>query len=108
MLAIVAPGAILGWQGYASWRNPWLDGDRRSHVCAERSNNNLTQMISGGDPVQIALLKGLVAGCVITAIGFSRGAHLPGTGPLAGALVVGFLGYGVRAQVPSQIVALHD
>ena len=35
----------------------------------QHNNWNLTRKVSAGDPVQIAMLKGLVAGSVTTALG---------------------------------------
>lgn len=58
-------------------------------------DNNLTRKISGSDPVQIAMVKGVAAGAVNLALALSAGARLPGPGLIAGAGVVGFLGYGV-------------
>jgi len=58
-------------------------------------DNNLTRNIAGGDPVQIAGIKGLVAGATNLSI-----AALVGWNPLAvdytlAALAVGLLGYGM-------------
>src|SRR5262249_24101919 len=58
-------------------------------------DNNLTRKLSSADPVQIAMLKGLVAGAVTGALGLWRGAQLPAAGAALGAGAVGFLGYGV-------------
>ena len=58
-------------------------------------DNNLTRKLSSADPVQIALIKGLVAGCTNLVLALSMGAHLPSLPALGGAAVVGFLGYGV-------------
>jgi drug/metabolite transporter (DMT)-like permease len=58
-------------------------------------DNNLTQKVSAGDPVQIAMLKGLVAGSVNTVIALLLGASLPAAPRIAGALALGFLSYGV-------------
>lgn len=58
-------------------------------------DNNLTRKLSSADPVQIALIKGLVAGAVNLGLALVLGAHLPPAGPIAGAAIVGFLGYGV-------------
>ena len=58
-------------------------------------DNNLTQKVSAGDPVQITMLKGLAAGSVNTAIAFLLGASLPAAPRVVAALVVGFLSYGV-------------
>ena len=58
-------------------------------------DNNLTRKLSAADPVQIALIKGLVAGTVNLAIALMAGAHLPTISALGEAVLVGFLGYGV-------------
>jgi drug/metabolite transporter (DMT)-like permease len=58
-------------------------------------DNNLTRRISAADPVVLAMIKGLAAGSFNLALAFALGFHLSGTPALAGALTVGFLGYGV-------------
>lgn len=58
-------------------------------------DNNLTRQLSSADPVQIAILKGLVAGSLNLALAFAQGAHLPSAALIGGAAVVGFFGYGV-------------
>ncbi|MSP43347.1 MAG: DMT family transporter [Alphaproteobacteria bacterium] len=58
-------------------------------------DNNLTRHISGADPLQITMYRGLIAGSVNVGIGLMSGAAIPGPALLAGALVTGFLGYGV-------------
>lgn len=57
-------------------------------------DNNLTRRISGSDPVQIAALKGLVAGPVNVLLAGALGAPMPGVQAALGAGVVGFFGYG--------------
>ncbi len=58
-------------------------------------DNNLTRKLSSADPLQIAMVKGLAAGVVNTALALSAGAALPSPGLLAGAAAIGFLGYGI-------------
>ena len=58
-------------------------------------DNNLTQKVSAGDPVQIAMLKGLAAGSVNTAIALALGTDWPTLPRVGAALVLGFLSYGV-------------
>jgi drug/metabolite transporter (DMT)-like permease len=58
-------------------------------------DNNLTRKVSLADPQIIALLKGLVAGATNTALALAAGAALPSLPVLGGALLVGWLGYGV-------------
>ena len=68
-------------------------------------DNNLTRRISAADPVNIALIKGLAAGGVNIAAAFAYGASLPGALPLAGALALGWLSYGISLVL--YIVALR-
>ncbi|MEJ7809581.1 MAG: EamA family transporter [Gemmatimonadaceae bacterium] len=95
MLVIVAGGAMLSWGGRLTWGN--LAGPLAvAGAClAWAVDNNLTQKVSGGDPVQVAMLKGLVAGAVNTGIALALGAAWPAAGGVTGALVLGFLSYGV-------------
>ena len=58
-------------------------------------DNNLTRRVSAGDPVQIAALKGLIAGAVNLSIAFIVGARLSHFPAIVTAASIGFLGYGV-------------
>lgn len=58
-------------------------------------DNNLTRKISGSDPSQIAMWKGLAAGTVNTSLALAIGAKLPAIGITLGVTAIGFLGYGV-------------
>ena len=58
-------------------------------------DNNLSQQLSLRDPVAVTRVKTLVAGGVNVAMAVAMGNPLPGAMPLAGALVTGFLGYGL-------------
>lgn len=58
-------------------------------------DNNLTRRISGSDPVQIAAIKGVVAGTVNLSRGLAAGGALPGATVICGALILGFAAYGV-------------
>ena len=91
--AILSGAALLSWQGRAS-----LDWGSVLIVLACVSwgiDNNLTRKLSSADPVQIAMLKGLVAGTVNLTLALAHGAPLPGIAIVAAAGLVGFLGYGV-------------
>jgi drug/metabolite transporter (DMT)-like permease len=92
--AILAGAILLSWQGGPSGfgvGSLYIAG-----AClAWGVDNNLTRKISGSDPVQIAMIKGLAAGAVNLSLALSLGARLPGPSLLAGAGAVGFLGYGV-------------
>ena len=58
-------------------------------------DNNLTRKVSGGDPVQVACLKGGIAGATNLVIALSIGATLPQPHVIAAAGAVGFTGYGL-------------
>jgi len=58
-------------------------------------DNNLTRRIAAADPVNIAMIKGLAAGGANTAAALAYGAQLPAALPLAAALLLGWLAYGV-------------
>jgi drug/metabolite transporter (DMT)-like permease len=92
-LAILAGAALLSWQGRASldWGALLIAG---ACLCWG-IDNNLTRKLSSADPVQIAMLKGLIAGSVNLTLAFASGATLPSTSILLTAGTVGFLGYGV-------------
>ena len=93
-LSILAGAVLLSWQGAAAgvgWGALAIVG-----AClAWGIDNNLTRKLSVADPVQIAMLKGLVAGSVNLGLALWHGAALPPTGAALGAGVVGFFGYGV-------------
>ena len=57
-------------------------------------DNNITRKISGRDPMQIAMWKGLAAGGVNFGLAIAMGAKLPPAAVALGATFLGFLGYG--------------
>jgi drug/metabolite transporter (DMT)-like permease len=91
--AILAGALVLSWQGEAAfqWGALFIAG---ACLCWG-IDNNLTRKLSSADPVQIAMLKGLVAGSVNLTLAMLRGATLPSLGTILAVAVVGFLGYGV-------------
>jgi drug/metabolite transporter (DMT)-like permease len=93
-LAILAGALLLSWQGGPTGFG--FGALAIAGAClAWGIDNNLMRKLSSADPVQIALIKGLVAGCVNFLLALALGAHLPPLRALAGAAVVGFFGYGV-------------
>jgi drug/metabolite transporter (DMT)-like permease len=95
MVAIVAGGVVLSWEGRVEWGGLVEPLAIAGATLCWGIDNNLTQKVSAGDPVQIATLKGLVAGGVNTAIALALGASWPTVPSLASALALGFLSYGV-------------
>jgi len=92
--AILAGAALLSWRGGPAGGG--LGMLAIAGAClAWGIDNNLTRKLSSADPVQIAMLKGLAAGTVNLALALTLGASLPALPVVAGAALVGFLGYGV-------------
>ena len=58
-------------------------------------DNNLTQKVSASDPVQIAAIKGIVAGSVDLAIAVILGAKVPPLTAVAASMLAGFFCYGI-------------
>lgn len=93
-IAILTGAVLLSWQGAGGGFG--MGALAIAGAClAWGIDNNLTRKVSGSDPVQIAMVKGLAAGLVNAGIAFTVGAHLPAPSLIAAAGVVGFLGYGV-------------
>ncbi|GBQ95419.1 putative transporter [Acetobacter nitrogenifigens DSM 23921 = NBRC 105050] len=98
-LAILSGAALLSWQGAGGAGT--ADGLGLGALAivgacvAWGLDNNLTRKLSSSDPVQIAMLKGLVAGAVNLSLALSSGARLPPLPQMAAAGTIGFLGYGV-------------
>lgn len=92
--AILAGAVLLSWNGQA------LRLDTGGLFIAAAClcwgiDNNLTRKLSSADPVQIAMIKGLVAGCTNCVLALFLGASLPSVGLIGAGAVVGFLGIGV-------------
>jgi drug/metabolite transporter (DMT)-like permease len=95
MASIVAGALVLSWQGGFELKGaagPLLIG---AACLAWATDNNFTRKVSLTDPVQIAMLKGLVAGMVNLAIALALGSRLPSALPLIAGGLLGFFGYGL-------------
>ncbi|MES2317069.1 MAG: DMT family transporter [Pseudomonadota bacterium] len=95
MVFIVVAGALLSWNERPALGVPWGPLAIVAACLCWAIDNNLTRKVSASDPVQIACLKGLVAGSVNLAIAFGLGQHLPPWSGIASAGAVGLCGYGV-------------
>ncbi len=103
--AILAGAVLLSWTG--SWTGGPVAAGRGAGsslgvlliagAClAWGADNNLTRPLAHADPMQIAAIKGLVAGGVNVALAVGAGhSAVPPVQTIAAAGVVGFLGYGV-------------
>jgi drug/metabolite transporter (DMT)-like permease len=92
--AILAGAVLLSWNGAALRLDPGGLFIVAACLCWG-IDNNLTRKLSSADPVQIAMIKGLVAGATNLALALFMGASLPSFGLVAAGALVGFLGIGV-------------
>ncbi len=95
MALITAGGVCVSWIGRPEGGVPWGAVAVVGACLAWAIDNNLTRKLSASDAVQVAMIKGLAAGVVNTALGFSLGGRLPGGSAVLAAAAVGVLGYGV-------------
>ena len=95
MCCIVVAGALLSWQPSASGGTAWGTLAIIAACLAWAIDNNFTRKISASDAVQIAGIKGLVAGSINLVIAFAIGAKLPVANNIIAAGLVGFGGYGL-------------
>jgi drug/metabolite transporter (DMT)-like permease len=93
-LAILAGAGLLSWQGAQG--GVGLGAFAIAGACiAWAIDNNLTRKVSSADPLQIAMLKGLVAGVVNLTLALMLGASFPTWPMTVAAGLLGFFGYGV-------------
>jgi drug/metabolite transporter (DMT)-like permease len=95
MISIMSGALILSWPEEIRFAGLWPSFAVLAACLAWGIDNNLTRKVSLTDATWIASVKGLVAGVVNLALAFSLGASLPHVQNIAGAMVVGFLAYGV-------------
>ena len=91
--AIVAGAVVLSWHP-AALRTGIGAAAIAAACLAWGVDNNLTRKLSSADPVQIAMIKGLVAGSVNLGLALLIGARLPSAAAIAAAQLVGLFGYG--------------
>lgn len=92
--AILLGCVILAWRGEAGGFG--LGALAIVGACvAWGLDNNLTRKLSSADPVQISMIKGLVAGGVNLTLAIAAGSMLPDVRTIAAAGLIGFFGYGV-------------
>lgn len=94
MLAILAGGVFLSWiQAPAGL--PWGALAIVGACACWAVDNNLTRAVSGGDPVQVAAIKGGVAGLINIGVALGLGYRLPDAIHVGAAAILGLAGYGV-------------
>jgi len=95
MVAIVAGAIILSWPNEVRFSTLWPALAVVGACLAWGIDNNLTRKVSLVDATWIATIKGLAAGSVNLALALRLGAVWPPLSTLGGALLVGWLAYGV-------------
>lgn len=95
MVFIIVAGVLLSWQEGQGNALPWGGMFVVSACFCWGIDNNLTRKVSASDPIQIAAIKGGVAGIVNIIIALTVGATLPGLSIAVQAAAVGLAGYGV-------------
>jgi drug/metabolite transporter (DMT)-like permease len=95
MLAIVGGSILLAWQPGAVIAISIGSLAIVGACFCWALDNNFTRNISEADPVQIAAIKGLVAGAVNAGMAFVYGSRLPNISILSEAAALGFMGYGL-------------
>jgi drug/metabolite transporter (DMT)-like permease len=106
MIAIVAGGLLLSWNPSEAVGFSWGALAIVGACFCWAIDNNLTRKVSGSDPAQIAMLKGLSAGTVNLVIGLVMSGKAPTISSLTGAGLLGFLSYGV--SLTCFVLALRD
>lgn len=95
-LLIVVGGAVLAIDPGQLGRGSWVGVLAIALAClAWGIDNNLTQRLSGKDPLMIVALKGLGAGPIALLLAYLTGAGMPSRGTVAIALLLGAAGYGL-------------
>jgi drug/metabolite transporter (DMT)-like permease len=95
MGAITAGSVLLSWQGRPDFDGNWGFMAIIAACLGWAIDNNLTRKVSATDPMQIAILKGCVAGIVNIAIALVIGDKFPNLLAIGSIGLVGFLGYGI-------------
>lgn len=98
-LLMLAAGATLSWSPDSAATSALSPSTGSLAVIAAcffwGLDNNFTRRIAGGDAMTIAMVKGFAAGAVNLSLALMSGLHWPAPAPLASALLLGALAYGV-------------
>lgn len=95
MVLIVAAGVLLSWEQRPALGVPWGALAIVAACLCWAIDNNLTRKVSASDAVQVAGIKGLVAGTVNLSIALALGYSVPEARTIFSAGIVGFCGYGL-------------
>jgi drug/metabolite transporter (DMT)-like permease len=92
--SILGGAVLLSWSG-GSGGFGWGALAIAAACLAWAVDNNLTRGLSSADPVEIAMIKGLVAGSVNVCLAAVVGTSWPAPGVLALGAMLGLFGYGI-------------
>jgi drug/metabolite transporter (DMT)-like permease len=95
MMLIVGGGVALAWEQRPPAGVPWGAVAIVGACLCWGIDNNFTRKVSASDAVQIASIKGLVAGVVNLSIALAMGISTPPVSTILVAGIVGFCGYGL-------------
>ncbi|MFZ6719718.1 EamA family transporter [Undibacterium sp. Ji49W] len=95
MLLIVIAGMLLSWEQVPVLGVPWGALAILAACLCWAIDNNLTRKVAASDALQIAGIKGLVAGSVNLGIALLSGHQLPQAYTLLSVGLIGFCGYGL-------------
>jgi len=95
MVSIVAGSILLSWDQFPEPGGAWGALAIVGACLCWGIDNNLTRKVSASDALQIASIKGLVAGGFNIALALMVGAALPAPADALSATAAGFFGYGV-------------
>lgn len=98
MLAIIAGSVLLSWQRQLG-EIPWGSLAIAGACLCWAIDNNLTRQVAGGDPMQIAAIKGGVAGAINVSLALIMGYRFPTALPLLATGALGFVGYGLSLML---------
>ena len=106
MASLLTGAVVLSWSGAPNFDSLVGPIAIAGACVAWGLDNNLTRKVSLADPLQIAMLKGLIAGPFNLVLGLSISREAPSFSGILVTGVVGFLGYGV--SLAFFVVALRD
>ena len=95
MIAILGGGVLLSCQPQRELGISWGALAICGACFCWAIDNNLTRKVSSADPMQVAAIKGLIAGTVNVVLAIVTGTTIPTTSAILAAGVVGFLSYGM-------------
>ena len=95
MIFITLGGIVLSWAGKPEIGLPWGIFLIIGACLMWAIDNNLTRKVSAVNPLQIAAVKGIVAGTINLIIALAIGSEFPKGLSIAAAAIVGLFGYGI-------------